>query len=190
MISRLDITCIRMKGWVIQMFCGPYFIFGQVVQFSSSIFHHSFLKNTCFFSANQQEVHLCLIKLSRGHKEVQGVGGSEKLTSSSPVGALVPSERLNSTSEAWHFRLLQPWLVDVKFRWNQACWCLCHPSVTWQGLVEKAGSEVQQTHKYRMYLGSKCTPASAHYFNHFVKPWAHFAAILAVEGVFVYQLSK
>ena len=150
MISRLDITCIRMKGWVIQMFCGPYFIFGQVVQFSFSIFHHSFLKNTCFFSANQQEVHLCLIKLSRGHKEVQGVGGGEKLTSSSPVGALVPSERSNSTSEAWHFLLHQPWLVDVKFRWNQACWCLCHPSVTWQGLVEKAGSVVQQTQVHRV----------------------------------------
>ena len=51
-------------------------------------------------SASQQNDYLCLIKLCRGHKEVQGVGGSEKLTSSSPVGALVPSEGLNSISEA------------------------------------------------------------------------------------------
>ena len=110
-------------------------------------------KYLVFLYASQKNDHLCLIKLCRGDKEVQGVGCGEKLTSSSQVGALVPSEWLNSTSKLdWHFRLLQPWLVDVKFRWNQACWCLCHPSVTWQGLVEKAGSEVQQTHRFRMFL--------------------------------------
>ena len=43
-------------------------------------------------TTSKQEVHLCFIKLSRGHKEVQCVGGSEKLTGSSPVSALVPSE--------------------------------------------------------------------------------------------------